>query len=118
MSKISPCLWFDGEAEDAAKFYVSLLPDSRVAQQPVADFDGHAQRACNADDLVFDKDGLADASLCVGRVGWDFSNKQKCQSEENILTPIHLTTVHRLVVPCAAADVVVLPQATCYDSTD
>ncbi|MFG1462572.1 VOC family protein [Xanthobacter sp. DSM 24535] len=31
MSKISPCLWFDGEAEEAATFYVSLLPDSRIA---------------------------------------------------------------------------------------
>jgi predicted 3-demethylubiquinone-9 3-methyltransferase (glyoxalase superfamily) len=30
MSKITPCLWFDGEAEEAAKFYVSLLPDSRI----------------------------------------------------------------------------------------
>ena len=30
MSKISPCLWFDGEAEEAAKLYVSLLPDSRI----------------------------------------------------------------------------------------
>ena len=30
MSKVSPCLWFDGEAEEAAKFYVSLLPDSRI----------------------------------------------------------------------------------------
>ena len=30
MSKITPCLWFDGEAEQAAKFYVSLLPDSRI----------------------------------------------------------------------------------------
>ena len=30
MSKISPCLWFDGEAEEAATFYVSLLPDSRI----------------------------------------------------------------------------------------
>src|SRR5215467_364071 len=29
-SKISPCLWFDGEAEAAAKLYVSLLPDSRI----------------------------------------------------------------------------------------
>ncbi|SED42975.1 Glyoxalase superfamily enzyme, possibly 3-demethylubiquinone-9 3-methyltransferase [Rhizobiales bacterium GAS188] len=28
--KISPCLWFDGEAEEAANFYVSLLPDSRI----------------------------------------------------------------------------------------
>ena len=30
MSKISPCLWFAGEAEEAAKFYVSLLPDSKI----------------------------------------------------------------------------------------
>jgi predicted 3-demethylubiquinone-9 3-methyltransferase (glyoxalase superfamily) len=30
MSKISPCLWFDGEAEEAANFYVSLLPNSRI----------------------------------------------------------------------------------------
>lgn len=25
-----PCLWFDGKAEEAAEFYTSLLPDSRV----------------------------------------------------------------------------------------
>ena len=30
MSKISPCLWFAKEAEQAANFYVSLLPNSRV----------------------------------------------------------------------------------------
>ncbi len=30
MSKITPCLWFNGEAEEAAKFYVSLLPDSCI----------------------------------------------------------------------------------------
>jgi predicted 3-demethylubiquinone-9 3-methyltransferase (glyoxalase superfamily) len=30
MSKIAPCLWFDGQAEEAANFYVSLLPDSHV----------------------------------------------------------------------------------------
>ncbi|HEY1606112.1 MAG TPA: VOC family protein [Allosphingosinicella sp.] len=30
MSKITPCLWFDGKAEEAANFYASLLPDSRV----------------------------------------------------------------------------------------
>ncbi|MEQ1510932.1 MAG: VOC family protein, partial [Sphingopyxis sp.] len=28
--KITPCLWFNGEAEDAAKLYVSLFPDSRI----------------------------------------------------------------------------------------
>jgi predicted 3-demethylubiquinone-9 3-methyltransferase (glyoxalase superfamily) len=30
MSGITPCLWFDGNAEEAAKFYASLFPDSRV----------------------------------------------------------------------------------------
>ena len=28
--KIIPCLWFDGDAEAATAFYVSLLPDSRI----------------------------------------------------------------------------------------
>jgi len=28
--KITPCLWFDGDAEEAANFYVSLLPGSRI----------------------------------------------------------------------------------------
>lgn len=27
---IAPCLWFDDEAEEAARFYTDLLPDSRV----------------------------------------------------------------------------------------
>jgi len=30
MKSIVPCLWFDGDAEEAARFYVSLLPDSRI----------------------------------------------------------------------------------------
>ena len=30
MPKITPCLWFDGQAEEAATFYTSLLPDSRI----------------------------------------------------------------------------------------
>jgi len=30
MSKIQPCLWYNHDAEEAAKFYVSLLPDSRI----------------------------------------------------------------------------------------
>jgi predicted 3-demethylubiquinone-9 3-methyltransferase (glyoxalase superfamily) len=30
MSKIVPCLWFATEAEEAARLYVSLLPESRI----------------------------------------------------------------------------------------
>ena len=35
--KVTPFLWFDGQAEDATRFYVSLLPDSgieRVTRAP------------------------------------------------------------------------------------
>jgi predicted 3-demethylubiquinone-9 3-methyltransferase (glyoxalase superfamily) len=28
--KIAPCLWFNGEAEEAAKFYVSLFPEGEI----------------------------------------------------------------------------------------
>ena len=28
--KLYPCLWFDGNAEEAAAFYTSLVPDSRI----------------------------------------------------------------------------------------
>lgn len=45
MSKISPCLWFDGEAEEAAKFYVSLLPDSRIDRIQKNPVDGPAGKA-------------------------------------------------------------------------
>lgn len=30
MDKITPCLWFDGRAEEAARFYTSLFPKSRI----------------------------------------------------------------------------------------
>ena len=30
MSKITPCLWFDGQAEEAAAFYTSTFPNSRI----------------------------------------------------------------------------------------
>jgi predicted 3-demethylubiquinone-9 3-methyltransferase (glyoxalase superfamily) len=30
MQKITPCLWFDTEGEEAAKFYTSVFPNSRI----------------------------------------------------------------------------------------
>jgi predicted 3-demethylubiquinone-9 3-methyltransferase (glyoxalase superfamily) len=30
MQKITPCLWFDTEGEDAAKLYTSVIPNSRI----------------------------------------------------------------------------------------
>lgn len=32
MSDITPCLWFDTEGEDAARFYTSVFPSSRIVE--------------------------------------------------------------------------------------
>src|SRR5690606_27104215 len=29
---IAPCLWFDDQAEEAAKFYVSIFPESKITK--------------------------------------------------------------------------------------
>ncbi len=45
MQKVTPFQWFDDQAEDAAPFYVSLLPDSwidRVTRSPVGTPSGPA----------------------------------------------------------------------------
>ena len=40
MSKITPCLWYGSEAEEAANFYISLVPDSKIEtiQRSPADY--------------------------------------------------------------------------------
>src|SRR5919108_3854735 len=30
LTKITPCLWFDTQGEDAARFYTSIFEDSRI----------------------------------------------------------------------------------------
>jgi predicted 3-demethylubiquinone-9 3-methyltransferase (glyoxalase superfamily) len=45
MSKIATCLWFDGTAEEAANFYASVFPDSRVTAVHRAATDYPAGRA-------------------------------------------------------------------------
>jgi predicted 3-demethylubiquinone-9 3-methyltransferase (glyoxalase superfamily) len=32
MTKITPCLWFDREGEEAARFYVSVFPNSSIGE--------------------------------------------------------------------------------------
>jgi predicted 3-demethylubiquinone-9 3-methyltransferase (glyoxalase superfamily) len=32
MQKITPCLWFDTEGEEAAEFYTSIFPNSRIVE--------------------------------------------------------------------------------------
>ena len=32
MQKLTPCLWFDTEGEEAARFYTSVFPNSRIVE--------------------------------------------------------------------------------------
>jgi predicted 3-demethylubiquinone-9 3-methyltransferase (glyoxalase superfamily) len=32
MPKIAPCLWFDSQGEEAATFYTSVFPNSRIIE--------------------------------------------------------------------------------------
>jgi len=43
MQKITPFLWFDNQAEDAARFYVSIFKNSRIGS--VAHYDEEAAKA-------------------------------------------------------------------------
>ena len=44
MRKITPFLWFDGQAEEATNFYVSIFKNSKVGVYPYGDA-GRARRA-------------------------------------------------------------------------
>ena len=39
MTRIRPCLWFDGQAEEAAAFYVSVIPDSAITHRKIGPTD-------------------------------------------------------------------------------
>lgn len=42
--QITPCLWFDGQAEEAAKFYVGLFPNSSLDRVDRSPADTHSGR--------------------------------------------------------------------------
>ena len=44
-SPITPCIWMNGTAEEAANFYVSLLPDSKIEHVQKNPVDGPAGKA-------------------------------------------------------------------------
>jgi predicted 3-demethylubiquinone-9 3-methyltransferase (glyoxalase superfamily) len=66
MSKITPCLWFDGAAEEAARFYASLLPDSHIDRILRAPGDYPAGRAGDVLTVEFTLMGQAFVALNGG----------------------------------------------------
>ncbi len=69
MERISPFLWFDGEAEEAAKFYVSIFPNSKiksVARYGEAGKEVHGRAPGSVMTVAFELDGQRFTALNGG----------------------------------------------------
>ena len=56
---VSTCLWYAGDAEEAANFYVSLIPNSKMGRITRYPSDGGAARAGGVATVEFEHDGQA-----------------------------------------------------------
>jgi predicted 3-demethylubiquinone-9 3-methyltransferase (glyoxalase superfamily) len=66
---IAPCLWFDGKAEEAAKFYVGIFPNSKILQishYPSEGQDVHHQPAGRVMTVELELDGHHFTALNAG----------------------------------------------------
>lgn len=71
MQTISPCLWFDHQAEDAARFYVSVFRNSKIGnitRYGEAGFEIHGRPAGSVMTVEFELDGQAFLALNGGPI--------------------------------------------------
>jgi predicted 3-demethylubiquinone-9 3-methyltransferase (glyoxalase superfamily) len=69
LQRIAPCLWFDHQAEEAAAFYTSLFPRSkvlRIARYGEAGKEIHGQKPGSVMTVEFELDGQAFTALNGG----------------------------------------------------
>ena len=69
ITKISPCLWFDSQAEDAAHFYTSVFRKSKIVnitRYGKAGFEVHKRPAGSVMTVDFELDGLRFTALNGG----------------------------------------------------
>ena len=70
-SKISPCLWFDHQAEDAAKFYTSIFKDSKItaiSRYPDAGKEHHGRDPGTVMVVAFELNGTSFTALNGGPI--------------------------------------------------
>jgi predicted 3-demethylubiquinone-9 3-methyltransferase (glyoxalase superfamily) len=68
-ARISPCLWFDGCAEEAAKFYVGIFPNSKItgiSHYPGTGQEIHGQKEGTVLTVEFELDGQPVTALNGG----------------------------------------------------
>lgn len=71
LQKISPCLWFDHQAEDAARFYTAIFRNSRIVNithYGEAGHEIHGRPAGSVLTVAFELDGQAFTALNGGPI--------------------------------------------------
>lgn len=90
IQRITPCLWFDEQAEEAARFYTSIFPNSRISQVSrygKAGFEVHRRPAGSVMVVAFELDGQAFTALNGGplfRFNEAVSLQVSCDTQEEI----------------------------------
>src|SRR5215467_8551107 len=78
--KITPCLWFDTQAEEAAKFYASVFKNSKlgkVSRYGKEGFEVHGKKAGTVMTVEFELEGQKFLALNGGRIS---SSTRRCRS--------------------------------------
>jgi len=88
--RITPCLWFDDQAEEAANFYTGIFKNSRivnVARYSEAGYEVHGRPAGSVMAVAFELDGQAFSALNGGPVftfNEAISLQVHCESQEEV----------------------------------
>ena len=85
--KISPCLWFDSEAEEAANLYVDIFPNSLITNVTRYAQDVHGKPKGSVLTVAFELDGQSFVALNGGPVfkfNEALSLQILCESQEEI----------------------------------
>ncbi|HEX9936135.1 MAG TPA: VOC family protein [Longimicrobium sp.] len=69
LQRITPCLWFADQGEEAARFYTGIFPNSRInaiTRYPSAGFETHGRPAGSVMTVEFELDGHTFTALNGG----------------------------------------------------
>jgi len=88
--KITPCLWFDDQAEEAVDFYTAIFKKSRIAniaRYGEAGHDVHGKPAGTVMTLAFELDGQTFTALNGGPIfkfNEAISSQVNCDTQEEV----------------------------------
>lgn len=90
MQKITPCLWFDDQAEEAAKFYTSIFRNSKIgniSRYGEAGQEVHGKTAGTVMTVAFELDGQTFTALNGGPIfqfNEAISLQVDCETQEEV----------------------------------